>query len=81
MDVLEAVAESYTRKDLSDEEVKILAKDLQTDEEAQSAIKVIADSLENKNTNIKYSPVTGKRYSGDLEYDPETGAKLVPLDE
>ena len=30
---------------------------------------------------VKYSPVTGKHYSGDLEFDPETGARLEVLPE
>jgi hypothetical protein len=29
----------------------------------------------------KYSPVTGKHYSGALEYEPGTGAKLIPVEE
>lgn len=57
-----------------------VAKKLQSDEEAQTAVEAISESLEGKNINIKYSPATGKRYSGDLEYDPETGVKLIPLE-
>ena len=30
---------------------------------------------------IKYSPTTGKHYSSDLEFDPETGEKLEVLPE
>ena len=29
----------------------------------------------------KYSPVTGRHYSGALEYEPGTGAKLIPVEE
>jgi hypothetical protein len=77
---LRGVAESYAGKPITDEELNDLARDLQNETEAQSAVSAIADSLEGKNTNIKYSPATGKRYSGDLEYDPETGVKLLPLE-
>lgn len=29
----------------------------------------------------KYSPVTGKHYSGALDYEPGTGVKLIPVEE
>ena len=29
----------------------------------------------------KYSPVTGRHYSGALEFEPGTGVKLVPVEE
>ena len=29
----------------------------------------------------KYSPVTGKHYSGALEYEPGTGVKLLPVED
>ena len=35
-------------------------------------------------TNVvveKYSPVTGKHYSGVLDYEPGTGVKLIPIKE
>ncbi len=30
---------------------------------------------------VKYSPSTGKHYSGELDSDPDTGEKLLPLPE
>jgi hypothetical protein len=29
----------------------------------------------------KYSPVTGKHYSGALEFEPGTGVRLIPVEE
>jgi hypothetical protein len=29
----------------------------------------------------KYSPVTGKHYTGTLEFEPGTGVKLIPVEE
>ena len=74
------VAESYAGRQLTEEEKRALVKDIQKDPEAQSAVKAIADSMETNTAKIKYSPATGKRYSADLEYDPETGVKLIPLE-
>ena len=72
---LGVVAGSYTGKTMTPEELQKAAKDIESDEEAQSAINAITAA-----PKIKYSPATGKRYSGDLEYDPETGVKLLPLE-
>ena len=77
---LGAVAGSYAGKQLSEEELKALARQIEKDEEAQSAIRAITGSMESNSANIKYSPKTGKRYSGDLEYEPGTGVKLLPLE-
>ena len=80
INALEQVAASYAGKELSEEELRKLNEDLQKDPETQSAVKAIADAMEGKNANIKYSPATGKRYSGELEVDPENGVKLLPLE-
>ena len=77
---LSGIAESYTGKKLTDEQLNDLAHDLKNDEDAQSAVGAITGSLEGNNANIKYSPATGKRYSGDLDIDPETGVKLLLLE-
>ena len=69
------VAGSYTGKPMTEEELKQKAKEINADPEAQSAIRAITSVPQ-----IKYSPVTGKRYSADMEYEPETGVKLLPLE-
>jgi len=75
-----SIAEALTGKELSPEEQQRLLKDIQKDEEAQSAIQTISDSLNSQSIRVKYSPATGKRYSADLEYCPETGVKLLPVE-
>jgi len=57
-----------------------VVKQLRQDENARSAVETIAESLDSNKVMIKYSPATGKRYSADQEYDPETGVKLLPLE-
>lgn len=69
------VAGSYTGKPMTEAELQQKAKEIDADPEAQSAIQAITSAPQ-----IKYSPVTGKRYSADLEYEPETGAKLLLLE-
>lgn len=46
-----------------------------------AAQKVVGALSPDKGAAEKYSPVTGKHYSGALEYEPGTGVKLVPVGE
>ena len=66
---------SVSRSDL-----KALATDMQKNEDTRSAVQKIMGATSEKPV-IKYSPVTGKHYSADLDYDPETGTKLEVLQE
>lgn len=77
---LQAIAGSYSQEELSEEQMQEALKQIQNDEEAQSAIEAITGTYEGESSGIKYSPVTGKRYSGDIDIDPETGVKLIPLE-
>ncbi len=68
------VVGGMANRDLSREELIKFGQGLNRDPEAKTAVqKIVAPSAA---PVIKYSPVTGKHYSGDLEYDPETGVKL-----
>ena len=58
-----------------DQKLQAVAIDLYKNEDSRSAAQKILGVNTDKPV-IKYSPVTGKHYSGDLEFDPETGAKL-----
>jgi len=46
-----------------------------------AAKKVVGALSPDKGSVEKYSPVTGKHYSGALEYEPGTGVKLLPVEE
>jgi uncharacterized membrane protein YebE (DUF533 family) len=74
--VLSAVAGALSGKVLSKEEVRNLEKQIRTDKEAQSAIQVIADSVGGKALQVKYCPITGKRYAANIEFCPEHHVKL-----
>lgn len=75
-----SIAEAVTGKPLTEQEKKNLEKQLTQDPEAISAVESIANSV-SQPVRMKYSPITGKRYAGHLQVDPETGAKLLWLDE
>ena len=46
-----------------------------------AARKVVGALAPSQGAVEKYSPVTGKHYSGALEYEPGTGVKLIPVEE
>ncbi len=79
-EALGTIAEAVTGMPLTEEEKKALEKQLRSDPEAQAAVESIANSL-SEPVRMKYSPVTGKRYAPHLDYDPETGAQLLWLDD
>lgn len=78
---LSSVSEAISGQPLTDEQRKSLIRDLKNNKEAQSAVQAITDSMSGQKVKIKYSPVTGKRYAPNMEYDPETGVKLLELDQ
>jgi len=74
--VLSAIAGALSGKTLSEEELRNLEKQIQTDEEAQTAIQSITDSVGGKASPVKYCPVTGRRYASHLEICPEHQVQL-----
>ncbi len=72
---LGSITEAISGKTLSDKELKKLSKDLRTDKEARSAIKVITDTMSGRR-RVKYCPVTGRRYAPNLTVCPEHGVPL-----
>ncbi len=66
-------------QDLTPAQIQRITKDIQKDPASKEAIEKIL--FGQKEQVIKYSPKTGKHYSGDLEFDPETGVKLEILPE
>ena len=73
---LETIAGAVSQKDLTEEEIKNFEKQLRKDEEAQSAVRVISDSMTGKNIRIKYCPIGGKRYDPKIEECPIHKVKL-----
>ena len=64
----------------TDQKLQAVAIDLQKNPESRQAAEKIL-GVNQQAPVVKYSPVTGKHYSGDLEFDPETGAKLEVVKE
>jgi hypothetical protein len=77
---MRAVADAVAGTPLSNSQINKLHQDIQKDPGVRSAVQSVANSLEGQKPAMKYSPATGKRYAPNLEFDPETGVKLLPVE-
>jgi len=75
-EILSAVSGALRGKQLSEEELRNLEKQIRTDKDAQTAVQAITDSVGGKVPQVKYCPVTGKRYAAHLEICPEHQVRL-----
>ena len=80
-DALKTVAQAVIGKEMSDQELETLTKQLQTDPEAQSAAQTIKNSLANPSIQAKYCPVDGKRYAARVKICPVHHVELKSPDE
>jgi len=71
-----AVAGALSGKKLSEDELRNLKKQIQTDEDAQTAVQAIAESVGAISPTVKFCPVTGRRYAAYLEICPDHQVKL-----
>jgi beta-xylosidase len=78
IDAVKTVAESVGGREMSDQDMKNLIRDIRTDPDTRSAVEAIQSAVnpQSDDGRIKFSPATGKRYAPHMEYDPETGVKL-----
>jgi hypothetical protein len=79
MDAAQKVLGGMAGHPVTAEQMKRLTGDMQKNEDTRALVRKITGGQEAP--VIKYSPITGKHYSGDLDIDPETGAKLEILPE
>ena len=73
---LGTITEAISGKNLSEKELRNLARDIRTNKEARSAIESITGAVGGKETSIMYCPLTGKRYAPRLTECPEHGVAL-----
>jgi len=77
---LTSVTNSLSDKNMTEQELYEAARKMKDDPDAQQALEAISTSFDRKQVQVKYSPATGKRYSAALEFDPETGVRLLPVE-
>ena len=76
---LTTMTTGLTGQALSEEDLKKAAAQIQKDPDAQSAVAAVAASFTQEPGDIKYCPVDGTRYSGNLTKCPKCGATLKPV--
>ena len=70
LDALHSVAEAVSGQDISCQGMADLARDINQNEEAASAVQEITDSLQGAEGTYKYCPVCGKRYHSRIKRCP-----------
>lgn len=73
---VESIAEAVSGRELTEEEKKDFIRRLKSDEEAQSAVEVLTNTMSQPPVKVKYCPLTGKRYAPNVNICPEHNVKL-----
>lgn len=79
LEAAEKVVGGMTGRPVSREDMNRVARELRTNEDSRSAVQKIIGLGSEDPPVEKYSPLTGRHYSGRLEYEPGTGVKLLPI--
>jgi len=72
---LTTMTQGLTNQPVSESQLKDLAKQVQNDPQAQSAIRSINTALSAQHT-VKYCPEDGERFSADMMWCPDHKVKL-----
>ena len=81
LSALHSVTKAVSGKDLTQDQMIDLARNMEKDQETQSAVKAITDSLQGTSTSYKYCPICGKRYHPKFRYCPIHGVPLKTVNE
>ena len=81
LSALETVANSLSGKNLTDQEIKALSKDIQTNKETQSAVKSITASVSSHQVKVNYCPVDGERFDSRVKACPRHKVELKEVEE
>ncbi len=80
MSAASAVLGAVSGQDVTEQDLKNLAQQVQKDKEAQSAVESISGVFDPSRPKIKYCPVCGKRYRFTFEECPVHHVPLKILD-
>jgi hypothetical protein len=78
---LKTVAGAISGREVSDKDVRGLARQLKQDKEAQAALEAITQTVSGQQVVTKYCPVDGERFSARLTVCPVHGATLQEIRE
>ena len=72
---IQSVVGGVSGKEVSEQDLRKLSADLKKDKDAQAALEAIANPM-TQGVHVKYCPVDGKRFSGNLKTCPEQDVEL-----
>lgn len=78
---LTAIAGAMGGKLLSGDEAKAFKKQVRQDQETQEVLRTLTHTMSVTEQEIKYCPMTGKRYAGHIKICPEHQVPLKILEE
>jgi len=81
LEALHSMTEAVSGKDVSQQDMVDLARDIDQNEEAATAVKAITDSLQGEGISYKYCPICGKRYHPKFTYCPLHHVLLKDVEE
>lgn len=76
---LGTVASAISGKEITEDDLRDLNKQIRNDEEAKQAVDSITDALTGENTVIKYCPIDGARFAPHIQKCPEHNIDLEIL--
>lgn len=77
----EAVAGAVSGKDLTEQDLRRVARQVQNDPEAKQAVESISGALRSPGSGVKYCPIDGRRYDAHFSRCPEHNVPLKDLEE
>lgn len=78
---LRSVGEAVSGRSLSEEELRDVARQIQSDPQARDAVETITENLTGAKRKVKYCPVCGKRFSPHLTICPEHQVELKEIED
>ena len=78
---LQSITGNLTGKEMSEEDLRELSRQIQKDEEAKSAVEAVTTAVGGGVVSAKYCPVDGKHFSADMKTCPAHKVELVPIED
>ena len=78
---LQSVGQAVSGRQLTEEDLAAVARQMQSDEDARQAVETITESLSGGAAKVKYCPICGRRYSPHMKTCPVHGVELKELTE
>lgn len=76
---IQSVVGALSGKPVTEQDLRKLSTDIKKDKDAQAALNAIASPM-TQGAHVKYCPVDGKRFGGNLKTCPDHGGELKDVE-